>query len=72
MSFSYNHAQGGEKKIYVLSGKRREKKLLKKKDEEKERDIQSWYKEPRWIENRKEIHAKIRGILLGYGNLGND
>ena len=31
MSFSYNHAQGGEKKIYVLSGKRREKKLLKKK-----------------------------------------
>ena len=40
MSFSYNHAQGGEKKIYVLSGKRREKKLLKKKKKmRKKREI---------------------------------
>ena len=25
------------------------------------------YKEPRWVENRKAIHAKVRGIPLGRG-----
>ena len=43
MSFSYNHAQGGEKKYICVEWKKERKKIIKKKkkDEEKERDIQS-------------------------------
>ena len=45
----------------------------KKKREKNEKKVQRQYKESWWVENRKEIHAKIRGISLGQGprqNLG--
>jgi len=41
-----------------------EKGEIKEKDQ-KVRNIQRRYKEPRWVENLKVIHAKIRGIPLG-------
>ena len=38
-----------------------EKEIIKKKKGGKRR-----YKVPRWVENRKATHAKIRGIPLGW------
>ena len=43
----------------------REKERKREREKEKRKKVQRRYKEPRWVENRKAIYAKVRGILLG-------
>ena len=46
--------------------KKEEKKITRERERERERgkEQKTIYKEPRWVENRKVIYAKIRGIPL--------
>ena len=48
--------------------KKEEKKITRERERERERERgkeqKTIYKEPRWVENRKVIYAKIRGIPL--------
>ena len=55
--------------------KRGKEDVRERKRQKREKDKKNWwnwvqrrYKEPRWVENRKAIHAKVRGIPLGRGH----
>ena len=58
--------KGKERRKEGMRESKKEKKEKIKKMKKKKK-VQRRYKEPRWVENRKAIHAKIRGILLGRG-----
>ena len=60
--------KGERDKERICERKEKKKRNKEKKRKEKKRNnnkSKRWYKEPQWVENRKAIHAKAKGISLG-------
>ena len=51
----------------AMFGKGERKKERRCEWKERKKKVQRRYKESWWVQNRKAIHAKVRGILLGQG-----